>query len=410
MRYPTTQKGAAVFVTLAAASALALAPVSLAGAHASFTPLQASAATAPCKAVMLPVPDGWSGGVVDINDSGVMVGSVTGPDGVDHATYWTPSAGGGFARHTPDLPAVGELLDVNNAGEAVGFDDFATETYVLNTVTGAFKYLPDYAGTHFGRARRINSHGVVAGAAPDQDGTPFATTWAPPYDTPHRVGVPWEEQAMTWTDPDTGDVYNWIAGSEADGINDAGTVAVFAAVGDPHIMRAHGRSKFSREPGNEQPLESSSVPAVPMTKTTSGQVSIYHTTGDQAYTFDLDNGGIVIGDDVTDLDTYDTRPVYWSGSAERDLGLPADAAGGRALNIDGTWVTGFLYYPDGTERSYVWTGSGLLEVMPTPPGYVGSLSHGVDQLLHEVGGFARAADGRFVPVMWRCPAGFSTAG
>jgi hypothetical protein len=106
------------------AAALALAPTSGAEARAIFTPLQATAATAPCSISALPVPDGWQGGVVDLNDSGVLVGSALDPDGHLHPTYWTPD-GGGFLRHSPNLPAEGELLDVNNAGVAVGFDEDA---------------------------------------------------------------------------------------------------------------------------------------------------------------------------------------------------------------------------------------------------------------------------------------------
>jgi uncharacterized membrane protein len=223
------------------------------------------------------------------------------------------------------------------------------------------------------------------------------------------VGVPYEQQLMTWTDPDTGEVYTWIAGSEADGINDAGTVAVFTSDPDPHVMRAHGHSRFSRSTGDEQPLYAPDVPAVPMTKTASGRLNTLHTAGDQAYTFALNDTGIVVGDDVTNPDTYDTRPVYWVGSSERDLGMPADAQGGRALNIDGNWVTGFLYYGDGTTRAYVWTGAGLLQTMPELPGFPGgTMAHGVDQSLREVAGLAFAADGSHVPVLWRCPAGFLT--
>lgn len=77
---------------------------------------------------------------------------------------------------------------MNNAGEAVGFDDVTLQTYVLNTVSGAFTYLPDFAGGATGRARRINEEGVVAGAASDPNGTWIATTWAPPT-TPHTPSV-----------------------------------------------------------------------------------------------------------------------------------------------------------------------------------------------------------------------------
>lgn len=397
----------AVGVTLTAA-ALSIAPASLAGARVTFTPVQATAAAAPCNIAALPVPHGWQGGVVDVNDSGVLVGSALDPDGHLHPTYWTPD-GAGFVRHSPKLAAEGELLDVNNAGVAVGFDEDAHQGFVLNTVTGTFGYLPDMAGGQSDRPRRINSAGVIAGAASDPNGTWVATTWAPPYNRAHQVGVPYEQQLMTWTDPDTGEVYTWIAGSEADGINDAGTLAVFTADPDPHAMRAHGHSKFSRYPGDEQPLDSSGVPAVPMTKTASGRLNTLHTTGDQAYTFALSDTGIVVGDDVSNPDTYDTRPVYWIGSSERDLGLPADAQGGRALNIDGTWATGFLYYGDGTTRAYVWTGAGLLQSMPDLAGFAGgTMAHGVDQALREVAGLAFAADGSHVPVMWHCSAGFST--
>jgi hypothetical protein len=399
-----------------AAAALTIGPVtfSFAGTHPTFTPQQATAPTASCSIVRVPVPDGWQGGVVDINDAGVLVGSSQDPAGTLHPTFWTPDGAaidGGYTRHAPAVPTSGEFLDVNNAGVAVGFDGDAGQGFVFDTVTGAFRFLPDMAGGQADRPRRINAAGVISGAASDPNGTWIATTWSPPYNSPHPVGVPWEQQAMTWTDPSTGQVYNWIAGSDASGINDAGTVAVFTAVIDPHIMRAHGLSRFSRYPGDNQPVNSSTAPAVPMTKTAAGQVDIRHTTGDQAYAFDLNDSGIVVGDDVTNLDTYDTRPVYWLGSAEKDLGIPADAQGGRALNIDGTWITGYLYYSDGTSRAYVWTGTGLLATMPNLSGYPGGTSaHGVDQKLREVAGLAYAADGENVPVVWRCPADFTTAG
>ncbi|WP_460786347.1 hypothetical protein [Nocardioides maradonensis] len=395
-----------------ATAALILAPATHATTHPRFTPLQPTAATAPCGAVALPVPAGWQGGVVDIDDAGVLVGSVLDPDNVLHATYWTPSssAPSGFVRHTPNLPAAGELLDVNSSGVAVGFDEDNGQGFVLDTTTGAFRYLPDLAGGRSDRPRRINRSGVIAGAAADQNGTWLATTWAPPYDKAHAVGVPGEQQLTTWTDPD-GNVFTWIAGSEADGINNAGTTAVFAALPDPHVMRAQGHSPFSADPGSDQPVDVSTVQVVPMTKTASGRVQILQTTGDMAYSFALNDTGTVVGDDITDLDSFDTRPVYWVGSAEHDLGEPADAQGGRALNIDRSWITGFLYYGDGTTRGYVWTGGGLLQAVPDLPGFPGgTMTHGVDQTQHEVAGLAFAADGSHVPVVWRCSAGFSTAG
>lgn len=99
---------AAARIATASATAIALSFASATPAHArtAFTPLQATAATADCHAVAVPVPDGWQGGVIDIKDSGVLVGSVLDPNGIEHATYWTPdgpASAGGYTRHSPDI-------------------------------------------------------------------------------------------------------------------------------------------------------------------------------------------------------------------------------------------------------------------------------------------------------------------
>lgn len=399
----------------AAALVAALACSAQAGASTPFPSPPATAATSPCSPFALPVPAGWGAELMDVNDSGIYIGSAFEPDGTAHAAFWThagadPTAG--FTLHLPDFPeAVGaELLDVNSSGVASGVNYNDGRGYVYDTVTGAFHLLPDVgAGDSQDWARRINDRGVVAGGSWSADGTEFATTWAPPYTTATRVHVPQENQAYTWTDPSTGQVYNWTGGSEATGINNDGTVAVsYMQLKNLHPRRVSGNGRFAHDLGDSTPFDGMNTVSPPITMTASGRVTQLNTTGDQGYTFALTDDGLVVGDDITAWDPFTTRPVYWKGGMEHDLGMPANAQGGRALNVNGTWATGGLDYPDGSSRAYVWTGAGSLQLGAPMPGYTSSWAHLVNQRLGQFGGSSSGAGMPESATVWQCPSGFST--
>lgn len=401
--------------TVAALGLLVLGPASGAAPSHTHQPSQASAATAPCTPFELPAPKGWDGQATTMNDAGILVGTVVDTDGVEHPAYWTPngrSAADGYVLHQPDVPAAGEFLDVNDAGTAVAFDDSTGQGFVYDTGTGAFRFLPDYAGGYNDRPRRINAHGVIAGVAIDADGNGFATTWSGSYGTARRVHAPGEEQQVRWVDPVDGTVYVYTNGSEADGIDDDGNLAVITNIPAPRLRHSGRHYWFTHDLGSDEPIDAADDPVKPVVKTSSGRFQVLSSDTGEAYTFALATTGLVVGDNV-DVDTPDswiTRPVYWKGGSEHDLGMPADAADGRALNIDDTWVTGYVDYPDGTTRGWVWTGGGLLQILPNLPGYDrGSYSHGVNSRLRQFSGTALAAGSdRHVGVVWQCPGSFST--
>lgn len=405
---------------VAAAAVVALAPIASAGAHASLrSPLQATAATAPCTAFELPAPKGWDGQATTMNDAGILVGTVVDLDGVEHPAYWTPrglTAAAGYRLHMPDVPSAGEFLDVNDAGTAVAFDDNAGQGFVYDIDTGHFAFLPDFAGTSYDRPRRINAEGVIAGTAADADGNPFAATWSAPYASAHRLHFPGEEQVVDWVDPGDGTVYEFVSGSEADGINDRGQVVGWDAVVDPRLASGHGRGRYfrhlSNDPGSSEPVDASREMTVPIVMTAPGRFVELDSHGGQAYTFALNDTGTVVGDHVDDPDAWILHPVYWRGGAEHDFGMPGDATDGQALNVDDAWATGYVDFADGTTQGWAWTGTGLLELLPNLPGYErGSYSHGVNARLHQFSGTALLADSdHHVGVVWQCKAGFSTRG
>jgi hypothetical protein len=414
MRTTREAVGAALAVVTTSVGLVAGAPS--ADAATPYPPPPPHTLVSPCTPFALPVPDGWGGSLMAVNDSGTYIGGVQDSTGTQHGAFWTHTGSdptSGYTLHLvdpPDAPGA-ELLDINASGVATGFSDYTGRAFVYNTGTGEFHLLPDFgAGGSYAWPRRINNAGVIAGGAYTADGTEYAATWAPPYTTATRVHVPNEEQVVSVTDPSTGQVFAWKYGSEATGVNDAGTVAVDNLwFSSQKPRRITGNGHFAHDLGSSTPLDLYSGVNPPVLVTASGRVAQLNTTGDSAFPFALDDTGLTVGDDVVNFDPYTTRPVYWKGGMEHDLGMAADAQAGRALNINGDWVTGGIFYPDGSTRSYVWTGGGALQVGQPLPGYPSSWAHLVNAKLGQFGGDSDSADGTTVtPTVWECPTGFTT--
>ena len=128
---------------------------------------------------------------------------------------------------------------------------------------------------------------------------------------------------------------------------------------------------------------------------------------DQAFGFAINNAALVVGSSMRDA-TLNMVPAYWRDGVENDMGAPADAFFGVAYGVSqGGWAVGGLQFPDHA-RSFVWTGTGTLQINALLPGYYDSWSHGVSDVLHQVSGSSYSDDGSSAPTVWQCPADFTT--
>jgi hypothetical protein len=371
-------------------------------ASAVALPTAASAdAVSPCVPYQLPgMPGDGHGEVMTLTDTGVYVGGVRDTSGVRHPVWWTHTGSdlsGGWALHVPDIPSTtnAEFLDVNASGVMSGYAYDLGQGFVYDSNSGNVTWLPDFASGLFSWARRINASGVVSGSAVDDSGTSYAAIWRPPYARAERVHAPGENQNITFPDGTHGNV-----GSETDGINDEGVVAGYTMLGGPvHDVEQFARTKQWRN--GYAPLLQAFSKSVP------GGVTRLPAGFDQAFGFAINNTGLIVGASLRDPNAG-FLPAYWSDGVEHDMGAPAEAIAGRASSASqGGWAAGGVTLPDST-RSFVWTGTGSLQLNEPLAGYDSSWSHGVSDVLHQVAGNSSRADGRPVPTVWQCPANFTT--
>lgn len=374
--------------TLALALATALAPPAVADPVSACVPYR-----------MPGFPSLGTGEVMTMNDAGLYVGGVLDASGSGHAAYWTHAGSDlstGWTVHVPSLPFGNtEFLDVNQSGVLSGFSWDTGDGFVFDSRTQSLTVLPSYPGGFGQWARRINASGVVSGGAFDSTGTSYATIWKPPYITATRLHLPGEGQNVTFPDGTHTKV-----GSEADGINDYGTVAAYTFLGGPvHDVPQWSRTKQWRN--GYAPLIQA------LTASEDGHVTRLPAGYDQAIGFAINDSGLVVGDSLRDGQHW-FMPAYWRDGVEHDMGAPADANAGYAYNVSsGGWATGGIELPTG-QRSFVWTGAGSLQLNEPLPGDVDSWSHGVNDALGQVAGASFQADGAEVPTVWQCPAGFTT--
>ena len=354
-----------------------------------------TATTSPCHPYQLP----GGGEVVAMNDAGLYIGQVIDASG-RHAAWWThagPDLSTGWTVHVPDIPAVpAEFLDVNASGVMSGYSRSLRKGFVYDSNTGDLTWLPDFASGYDSWARRINASGVVSGSAVDDAGNPFAAIWRPPYTRAERVHAPGENQNLTE------DGTHFKVGSETDGINDQGTVAGYTFVGGPvHDVPEWTHSKQWRNA--YAPVWQA------FTRSGSGRVTQLPAGYDLAIGFAINNDGLVVGASLRGAPTATSWwvPAYWRNGVEHDMGAPADAGDGIAYNVSqGGWATGGIDLPD-TMRSFVWTGAGTMQLNEPLPGYDGSWSHGVSDVLHQVAGSSGPLSSP-TPTVWQCPADFTT--
>jgi hypothetical protein len=362
------------------------------------SPAAASTATAsPCQPYQLP---GGGGEIIGMNDAGMYVGQVVDASG-RHPAWWTHTGSDlstGWTLHVPDIPAApAEFLDVNASGVMSGYSRRLGKGFVYDPYSGDFSWLPDFASGHDSWARRINASGVVAGSAVDDAGNSYAAIWRPPYTRAERVHAPGENQNFTAPDGT-----HYKIGSETDGINDQGTVAGYTFLGGPvHDVAQWARSKQWRNA--YAPVWQA------FTRSASGRVTQLPAGYDLAIGFAINNAGLVVGASLRNAPTPTSWwvPAYWRNGVEHDMGAPVDAADGIAYNVSqGGWATGGIDLPD-TIRSFVWTGAGTMQLNEPLPGYDGSWSHGVSDVLHQVAG-SSGPPSNPTPTIWQCPADFTT--
>jgi hypothetical protein len=365
------------------AVAIVAATVAVGAVSAVVTPVAASTGVAsPCVPYQVPgLPGDGRGEIMTMNDAGMYVGRVRDGSGPGHAAWWTHTGtdmSTGWTLHVPDIPAINaEFLDVNPSGVMSGFTR-SEQGFVYDSNNGDLTWLPDFASGYNSYARRINASGVVTGNAIDADGSFYAATWTPPYTTAERVHAPGENRNFTDTDGS-----HFKIGSGTNGINDQGTVAGGTTGGGP------------------------ARPSQAFTKSASGEVALLPAGYDQAFGFAINNADLVVGASTREANGG-FLPAYWQNGVEHDMGAPADAVDGTAYNVSqGGWATGGIDLPD-TQRSFVWTGAGNMQLNEPLPGFAGSWSHGVNDTLHQVAGTSISSDGSNTPTVWQCPADFTT--
>jgi hypothetical protein len=324
----------------------------------------------------------------------MYVGRVRDASDVGRAAWWThtgPDLSAGWTLHVPDIPATdAEFLDVNAGGVMSGVTYDSKQGFVYDSNTSTFTWLPDFASGHAAWARRINASGVVIGSAADAAGVSYAAIWRPPYAKAERVHAPDESPIITLADGTRA-----TGGSEIDGLNDQGTL-----VGYTYVGLTPGAPSQPPASGSEPMIQS-------FTKSARGDVTLLPAGHGQAIGFAVNNNGIVVGSSLREANGG-FLPAYWRDGVEQDMGAPANAVAGRAFSVSqGGWAAGGVSLPD-AERSFVWTGSGVLQLNEPLPGFHSSSSHGVSDTLRQVAGSSSNIDGTRVPTVWQCSAGFTT--
>lgn len=381
---------AAAAALLAAATGLGMAPAAVAD-------------PAPCTPYVLPgLPGGnGDGEVMSINDAGMYVGGSVGPDGNIHAIWWTHSGTDlttGWTIHTvPTPPDNTEASDVNRYGVMNGVDYDTGQSWVYDSRSDAFTWLPELPGGSWTWGRRINASGEVSGGAGGKDGNERATVWMPPYATATKLPDAGASQSVGTKD---GAHYKVLA--EADGLNDSGTAVGVTSLGGS----VQDTSYFARTHqwrGGLAPLYQA------IEWHANGQVDRLPSGLTQAQGFAINNAGTAVGNaDFAAEPNAWLAPAYWKDGRLHDMGAPQNVIFGIARSISqGGWVSGQLVLDDYTNRGFVWTGSGNLQPLPLLTGYTDGNTHAVSDTFGQLGG-DMANETHYVPALWQCPAGFST--
>jgi len=325
------------------------------------------------------------GGILDLTEDGVYVGSATDGSGVERAAYWI----GEVTHQVPVDLSGGELLDVTEGhlSVGVGYDEENDRVrgYVFDIDTAELTWLPGIGGS-YSSARRINEHGVAVGDGISTNGTSHPLRWSPPYETAERLPKL----------GGTGDGWGaWAAGN-----NDRGDV-----VGS--IIRGRltpDKRDYGGVPAQFHAAETHVVAWDP-------QPDLLGEAGLQSYAFDVNNDRRAVG--AADVEAlHRVMPVYWSLEDERlhVMGSPvAGTDGGSATGVsEGGWAAGLTetYFDDGfvLKHAFFWTGSGDVRMLPgADAGWedTWSMAHGVSDVRDEAAGIS-ITDFNPRPTVWRC--------
>jgi uncharacterized membrane protein len=358
---------AAVMLSAPLATASAAAHASAAVRHATDRVAGRSAAARPCRPTVTRLPDLGHGGAAIAFWGGTVVGGVVDARGRPHPAIWRHGH-----LHVIRTPAIrnGGANDINERGQIVGWADSFTTSWELNR--GRITILRDVPGSHSDYARRINSHGQIAGAADDQT---RAARWDSASASP--VLLP----------PQPGDTSSF-----SKGINDRGWVAgdTDEADGTPHsaVWSTAGRIRVFA--GAYGPGTPGDLFVINDARTSAGE------------SYQVSSGGAVLADQAT----------IWSR-----LGVPAGLGflpglnQSTALGLSGSGhVSGesaLVDYAHGTTlamHAFVWPGHGPLLTLPVP-----HLTYARSQsLVHQIRdngtvvGQAGPAHGAMHPYVWTC--------
>jgi hypothetical protein len=349
----------------------------------------ANATSADCGVHLLPSLDPTGahafGGILDLTEDGVYVGSATDGSGVERAAYWIDEV----AHEVPVDLVGGELLDVTEGHLSVGYgydeENDRVRGYVFDIDAAAVTWLPGIGGSYVS-ARRINEHGVAVGDGISTNGTSHPLRWSPPYVTAERL-------------PKLGGTGDGLGGWAA-GNNDRGDV-----VGS--IIQ--GRLTPDKRDYGGVPADFHI--AVTHVMAWDPQPERLGEAGPQSQAFDVNNERRAVGGaDVVALDR--TMPTYWSLDDKRlhVMGSPVTGTdGGLATGVsEGGWAAGLTetYFEDEfvLRHAFVWTGSGDVRMLPGADAAwedTWSMAHGVSDVRDEVTGISSTHfDPR--PTVWRC--------